>query len=126
MYIINEMKYIFDLGTAIALIILIAIRFFSDEGSWMVVIQYIGLGIAYADLSVSSLLVTVKTKKLKKILITVIVGMIIFIIAAILGSLGIVEGLADQRAMDIITLGTLLISLPQKLYLKLLEEREAE
>lgn len=120
------MKYLFDLGTVIALSVLIGIRLFSDEGSWMVVIQYIGLGIAYADLSVNSLLMTTKNRKFKKTLITVIIGMIIFIIVAILGSLGKVGWLFDQKAMDVITLGTLLISLPQKLYLKLLEERELE
>lgn len=123
MYITSKMKYIFDLGTAIALLIFITIRVFSNEDPWMVVIQYIGLGIAYADLSMNFLLTGKNTKGFKKILIAVILGMIIYIIIAILGSLSIIEPLADQRAMDIITLSTLFFSLPQKLYLKLLEER---
>lgn len=123
MYITSKMKYIFDLGTATALLIFITIRVFSNEDPWMVVIQYIGLGIAYADLSMNFLLTGKNTKGFKKILIAVILGMIIYIIIAILGSLSIIEPLADQRAMDIITLSTLFFSLPQKLYLKLLEER---
>lgn len=118
------MKYIFDLCIFIALVILIGIRFWSDAGSWMVVIQYIGFGIAYADMFVNILLVTKETKNFKKVLIILLAGMLTVVAVALLGCLRIVEFLATQKAMDIITLGTLLISLPEKLYLELLKERE--
>lgn len=117
------MRYILNLGTIFALILLILIRIFSNEGGWMVGIQYIGLGIAYLDLFSNILGTTKKIKIFKKVLGIMILFMLICIIIAILGSLQIVGILAEQKAMDIVTLITLLLSLPQKLYLRLLEER---
>lgn len=123
-YIISKMKYILDIGICIALIIFIIVRLVVNESSWMVGIQYISLGIAYIDLSMEFLLVTKKTKKFKKVLLVVIIGMTIYILIAILGSLQIVEFLTTPKAMDVITLSTLLLSLPQKLYLSGVEEEE--
>lgn len=123
-YIISKMKYILDIGICIALIIFIIVRLVVNESSWMVGIQYISLGIAYIDLSMEFLLVTKKTKKFKKVLLVVIIGMTIYILIAILGSLQIVEFLTIPKAMDVITLSTLLLSLPQKLYLSGVEEEE--
>ncbi|MCM1234237.1 MAG: hypothetical protein NC489_29385 [Ruminococcus flavefaciens] len=121
---IENMKYIFDLCIFIALVILMGIRFWKDSGSWMVVIQYIGFGIAYADMFVNVLLVKKESKNFKKVLMILLAGMLIVVAVALLGCLRIVGFLATQKAMDIITLGTLLISLPEKLYLELLKERE--
>ena len=121
-YIISKMKYILDIGICIALIIFIIVRLVVNESSWMVGIQYISLGIAYIDLSMEFLLVTKKTKKFKKVLLVVIIGMTIYILIAILGSLQIF--LTTPKAMDVITLSTLLLSLPQKLYLSGVEEEE--
>lgn len=123
-YIISKMKYILDIGICIALIIFIIVSLVVNESSWMVGIQYISLGIAYIDLSMEFLLVTKKTKKFKKVLLVVIIGMTIYILIAILGSLQIVEFLTTPKAMDVITLSTLLLSLPQKLYLSGVEEEE--
>ena len=113
-YIISKMKYILDIGICIALIIFIIVRLVVNESSWMVGI----------DLSMEFLLVTKKTKKFKKVLLVVIIGMTIYILIAILGSLQIVEFLTTPKAMDVITLSTLLLSLPQKLYLSGVEEEE--
>lgn len=120
-YIIDRMKYIFDFGIVVALVLCIAIRFFVNESSWMVIIQYIGVGIAYSDLLMNSLkTVNQDAKKFKKILRLGCIGFAVYIFLAIFGAFGIIKCLAGSKAMDIITLLTLLFSLPQKLYLKLL------
>ena len=117
------MEYILDLGKVFTLIILIGLRLILKDGSWMVAIQYVGLGVAYADLVQGILTVTLKTKIFKKVLAMIILGMLIYIVVALLGSFRIVESLTSSKTLDVVTLGTLLISLPQKLYLNLLKER---
>lgn len=120
------MKYIIDMVIVITLIILIGVRLIVNEGPWMVGIQYIGLMIAIIDLTFNVLSVMKQSRFFKNILFTMILIMIFSIIISILGSLGLVEIFADTKAMDLVSLITLMISLPQNLYLKLLEEKNNE
>lgn len=120
------MKYIMDIGIVVTLVILIVIRLVVDEGPWMVGIQYIGLMIAIIDLTYNVLSIMKQSRHFKKFLIISLVIIIFSIVPSILGSLGLVKTFADTKAMDIISLITLMISLPQNFYLKLLEEKNNE
>lgn len=116
------MRTLLRIGTFFGLSILIVIRILFTDNSFMISIQYIGLGIALFDLAVSILSAVRENKSFSKILVVILILMIIYIFIAIIGCLNLVAWFSGPKAMDVITLLTLLASLPQGFYIMLLTE----
>lgn len=112
------MKYIGKAAILFALIILIFLRIRLDNSNAIVFIQYAGLGIALFDFFTKLL----KVNHSGVVIIIVTITVLAFILVAILGIAQVVPCLYDAMAMDVITLITLAISLPNELYLKLLKK----
>lgn len=116
------MRTLLRIGTFFGLSILIVVRILVPNNSFMVSIQYLGLGIALLDLAVNILYSVRENKSFGKILVITLILMVVYILIAIVGCLHLVEMLSESKAMDVITLLTLLASLPQDLYIMLLTE----
>lgn len=116
------MRTLLRIGTFFGLSILIVIRILFTDNSFMISIQYIGLGIALFDLAVSILSAVRENKSFSKVLVVILILMIIYIFIAIIGCLNLVAWFSGPKAMDVITLLTLLASLPQGFYIMLLTE----
>lgn len=115
------MKYIMKLVILFALIVLIGLRIFLDNSNAIVFIQYAGLGIAIFDFFGKLLRIN---RSWVVILVATIVALLLMLVA-ILGIAEIIPWLYDTKALDVITLLTLAISLPDELYLKLLERERS-
>lgn len=117
------MKILFDIGVSFGLLLLIIFRLINpDNTDHMIIIQYIGLGIALFDL-ISKSLRSIKHQSFKKFKAALAVSIILiltYVFIAILGCLKIIVCLSTPVAMDIITLLTLWLSIPQDLYIFLL------
>ena len=101
---------------------MIVVRILITNNSFMVSIQYIGLGIALFDLAANILYAVRENKSFSKVLVIILILMAIYVLIAIVGCLNLVGWLSEPKAMDVITLLTLLASLPQGLYIMLLTE----
>ena len=109
------MKYIVKTVIIVILFFLIFLRVKYDNSTALVIIQYAGLGVALGDLFV-------KLLKVNHSAITIIIVLLLLVAFGIVTSLGIsqmVPWLYDAKAMDVISLLTLVISLPSDLYINL-------
>ena len=114
------MRTIIYIGTFWGLSILIVVRIFIPNNDFMTSIQYLGLGIAFLDLATNILYAVKESKIFRKTLMMILLLMFAYISLSIVGSLNLFKWLCGSKAMDVVTLLTLLVSLPQNLYITIL------
>lgn len=109
------MKYIGKVVIIVILLLLICIRIIYDNSTALVIIQYAGLGVALIDLFL-------KLLKVNRSVITIIIALLLLVTFGIFATLGIsqlVPWLYEAKAMDVVSLLTLMVSLPSDLYINL-------
>lgn len=116
------MKRTLNFLILVALGILLLIRIFCDKTEWIVEIQYIGMAISYIDLFVDIVKKLHGRFQYNYVYLGFLVGAIIMIVIMLLAITVRVDCLVDSRALDIVTILTLVFSLPKELIIDFFEK----
>lgn len=122
------MKKTFDLVIAYGLLILLAIRCCSNNAEWIVIIQYLGMMIAYADFFVETHKALSERSKYKYIYLLLLVIALIMVTISLIAITVRVDCMVGSKALDLVTIMTLFFSLPKQLFIKwlsrIMEEKD--
>lgn len=116
------MKKTFDFVIAFGLLILLGIRFCSNEAEWIAIIQYLGMMIAYADFFVEINQELSERSKYKYIYLVLLVIALIMVIISLIAITVRVDCMVGPKALDLVTIMTLFFSLPKRLFVEWLSE----
>ena len=116
------MKRTLNFLILVALGILLLIRFFCDKTEWIVEIQYIGMAISYMDLFVDIVKKLHGRFRYNYVYMGFLVGAIIMIVIMLLAITVRVDCLVGSRTLDIVTILTLVFSLPKELIIGFFEK----